>query len=122
MHIDDVSPMTRHYLICALWSSTDNSDEQGGDPFDDNHDLEDIAGESIDQAEKDCQAFKQANATDLADWDDEQAGHDFWLTRSHHGTGFWDRGKGEVGQRLTLAAQQYGALTLTLHNGRVYFD
>ena len=122
MHIDDVSPMTRHYLICALWSTTDNSDEQGGDPFDDNYDLEDIAEESIDQAEKDCQAFKQANAADLADWDDEQAGHDFWLTRNHHGAGFWDRGKGEVGRRLTAAVHRYSELTLTLNNGRIYFD
>lgn len=31
----------------------------------------------------------------------EQAGSDFWLTRNGHGTGFWDRGLGTVGEALT---------------------
>lgn len=38
-----------------------------------------------------------------------RAGHDFWLTRSRHGTGFWDRGLGELGDRLTEAAHGYGS-------------
>lgn len=37
------------------------------------------------------------------------AGHDLWLTRSGHGTGFWDRGLGELGDRLTEAAKSYGS-------------
>lgn len=31
--------------------------------------------------------------------------HDYWLTRNHHGAGFWDRGLGDLGDRLTFAAQ-----------------
>lgn len=27
----------------------------------------------------------------LDEWDESQIGHDFWLTRCGHGTGFWDR-------------------------------
>lgn len=34
----------------------------------------------------------------------EQVGHDLWLTAQHHGTGFWDRGLGTVGDRLTELA------------------
>lgn len=34
--------------------------------------------------------------------------HDYWLTRNHHGAGFWDRGLGDLGDRLTEAAQQDG--------------
>ena len=37
----------------------------------------------------------------------ERIGHDFWLTQRHHGAGFWDRGLGELGQRLTDAAQTF---------------
>jgi hypothetical protein len=40
--------------------------------------------------------------------DPEQAGHDFLLTRNHHGAGFWDRGLGERGDRLTANAHPYG--------------
>lgn len=37
------------------------------------------------------------------------AGHDLWLTRSGHGAGYWDRGLGELGDRLTEAAKSYGS-------------
>jgi hypothetical protein len=37
-----------------------------------------------------------------------QHGHDFALTRNHHGSGFWDRGYGPMGDTLTEAAHAYG--------------
>lgn len=37
-----------------------------------------------------------------------QLGHDLWLTRNGHGSGFWDRKLGEVGERLTVAAKAMG--------------
>jgi hypothetical protein len=43
---------------------------------------------------------------------DEQAGADFWLTRNGHGAGFWDRGLGELGERLTEAAKASGSSDL----------
>lgn len=44
---------------------------------------------------------------------DDYIGHDFWLTRNHHGTGFWDRYSGDqegtrIGQYLTDQAHAYG--------------
>jgi hypothetical protein len=36
-----------------------------------------------------------------------QLGHDFWLTRNNHGAGFWDRGLGEIGEKLTEIAQSF---------------
>ena len=38
----------------------------------------------------------------------ELAGHDFALTRNGHGTGFWDRGMGEMGDMLTEECKPYG--------------
>jgi hypothetical protein len=35
-------------------------------------------------------------------------GHDFALTRNGHGAGFWDRGLGDLGDRLATAAKVYG--------------
>lgn len=45
---------------------------------------------------------------------DEQAGHDFWLTRNRHGTGFWDRGNGKLGEYLTKGAHNFPEQSLYL--------
>lgn len=109
--------MTRHYLVCALWSSTDEHDN----PLDANYDIDDIAPESIAQAEEDCLAFLNDNKVDITDL--EQAGHDFWLTRNHHGAGFWDRGLGEKGKRLTDASHAYGTQDMYVgDDGKVYLS
>ena len=38
------------------------------------------------------------------------AGHDFWLTRNGHGTGFWDGDWPVHGDKLTQLAQAYGEI------------
>jgi len=80
------------YLACALWSSSDGSTPQGGEPFDDNYSISDIANEAIQKAVADCEKFQADNAADieLAELTDERAGHCFWLNRNGHGSGFWD--------------------------------
>ena len=77
----------------------------------------------------DCEAFMDAEMADLLAYCDAmgpwsgtdsrgaienepaeaRAGHDFWLTRSGHGAGFWDRGLGALGDRLSDAARAYGS-------------
>lgn len=66
--------------------------------------------------------FWISNATDIAaavahggasgDYDLEQAGRDLWFTRNGHGVGYWDRGLGEIGDRLSGAARAYGETDL----------
>lgn len=59
----------------------------------------------------DARAFYAAESANLwatGQTDFSQHGHDFALTRNGHGTGFWDRGYGEVGLLLTDAADTYG--------------
>lgn len=94
---------TRAYILCALWSSCDDTDR----PLDDNYDAGDIAPESLVRIETECRKFQDENATDLEN--PAQDGHDFWLTRNGHGAGFWDRGYGERGERLTKAAHAAGS-------------
>lgn len=43
----ELDKFTRQYLETALWSSNDESDDSGGEPFDFNYTTEDIAEESI---------------------------------------------------------------------------
>ena len=95
------------YLECALWSSTERDDD--GTPLADNYGVSDIAPESLASATEQCNAFVESAGELLADIDDSQAGHDFWLTRNHHGAGFWDRDLGEVGDKLTKLAHGYGS-------------
>ena len=112
---------TRAYIEAALWSSTDNSDDQGGDPLDANYGQDDIAPETLACILTDCEAFQRDHAEDISG-DVERAGHDFWLTRNHHGAGFWDGDwDSEVGERLTEASHAYGSLDLYVgDNGLIY--
>ena len=108
------------YIETALWSSTDNSDESGGEPLDKNYSRSDIAPETRREMFLDAVSFYRAN---LMDFDDPaQAGHDFWLTRNGHGTGFWDRDYPEsVANRLTNASKAYGEYNLYVgDDGRIY--
>lgn len=97
------------YIACALWSSTDDD----GEPLDSGYDPEDISAEALASMAEDCAQFEAANADDLAQaGSDAQNGHDFWLTRNGHGAGFWDRGYGDVGGRLTDAAHVWGSVDI----------
>jgi hypothetical protein len=104
----ELDPFTRMYLETALWAETDQTNEQGGEPLDKNFSIEDFSPEALESAKADCKKFQADNATDLAGQDLEAAGHDFWLTRNHHGAGFWDGDyPKEIGERLTEASHQY---------------
>lgn len=113
----DVDEMARHYAVAALWSSPIGEDSVCG---------EDYAGENLDayfgvdaihpdtyaEMVADCLAFVIGAGPDLSDMTPEQAGHDFWLTRNGHGAGFWDRGLGARGERLSVLARPYGEVNL----------
>lgn len=110
---------TTAYLVAALWSTTDNSDEDGGQSLDLNYDLCDIAPEAMKSAIESCAQFQEEHKELLAkayelytprDGSDGPtlAGHDLWLTSAGHGVGYWDRGLGAVGEALTDAARKFG--------------
>lgn len=121
MDISDLDTFFAHYLECALWSSTDSADEGGGCPIDDNYGIEDIAPVVLANLKRECADFIEGNLADLADMPAEQAGHDFWLTRNGHGAGFWDRGLGALGRRLSDAARTYGTCDLYIgDDGQVW--
>jgi hypothetical protein len=110
---------TKNYLICALWSSTDDS----GNPIDHNYDVSDLAPEAVKQAISECKDFRSYAGSLLEGLSDEQAGHDFWLTRNGHGAGFWDRGLGAKGRKLSDAAKTFGSCDLYVGDtGKLYFS
>lgn len=108
------------YIACALWSSYHYPDEESDPiPFDD-VDAE-LSEEAIQTMSADLFPFMLDNAADLDGMSLEQIGHDLWLTRNNHGAGFWDRGLGERGTRLTDAAHAYGSSDLYLgDDGKIH--
>jgi hypothetical protein len=117
---------TRAYIEAAIWSS----DDEHAEALDRNYDIEDFAPETLAKIVKDCEQFQSDNREliDSADYQtcyprDEMAGHDFWLTRNHHGAGFWDRGLGEIGQKLTKAAHAFGECDIYVgDDGKLYLS
>lgn len=135
MNLEQIDTFTKHYLIAALWSSSDGEIESLLDEYG----LEDIATETLAKAYSDCQLFQTANHHLLIlayqFYDDNGnsahpdagsaaacAGHDFWLTRAHHGVGFWDRGMVKsLGEKLTTAAQAFRELDFYVgDDGKIY--
>lgn len=55
--------------------------------------------------------------------------HDFWLTRNHHGAGFWDGDysesydAGSIGEKLTAIADKFGEIWAYMgDDGLIYFS
>ena len=112
-----------NYLAAALWSSVDDKD----DPLDQNYSLLDVSDEAKKQAQDDVHRFVKTAGAMLKDQNPEQVGHDFWLTRNHHGAGFWDRPSiygQELADKLTELAQSFGELTAYVgdEDKQIYFE
>lgn len=117
------------YMVCALWSSTFEDPEQENMcvPMDDKYTINDIAEATFKQMKEDCEDFQKAEfqllreAYKRPNYTKGSAGHDFWLTRNGHGAGFWDRGLGELGRKLTDAAKVYKGIDLYVgDDGKIY--
>lgn len=105
--------------------------------MDDNYGPDDIDSASLDAMRNECNAWLDSNAADVTLYceqirslpectDMERAGHDLWLTRNRHGTGFWDRVYGDdldkdLGERLTEAAHKIGERHLYLGDDGVVY-
>lgn len=112
------------YMTAALWSSTSTMPgDEDGDPVElENFEWGD--GEPLKRA-RECAAFFYQARHLLEQYAEERsvpygesvwayAGHDFWLTRCRHGVGFWDRGLGELGTKLTAVSHSEGEIDLYL--------
>lgn len=108
--------MLPHYLECAAWADTPEDVESGLD-FD-------AATEEM--ALADCMRFCGMAWQYISENDAEQVGHDLWLTRNHHGAGFWDRpevyGSVANAEKLTDIAQSFRAVSVYENNGKLIIE
>lgn len=121
----------RGYAVAMAWANTLTLTPDGIESVDDataelgSDGQWHITADSVPGADEvldmtDADAFMEAADAQLhyvtdrfgADWD--QHGHDFALTRNGHGAGFWDRGYGLHGRKLTELARPFGSEEVTL--------
>lgn len=128
MKLHQLSPFLRGYLTAAFWTNDD--DAPGGEYSTSGRPeamFDDLAEDALLKATRDCRRFadQQAENLRLSGLGDEQAGHDFWLTRNGHGSGFWDRDNVPETQREALAeaAHAFGECDLYRgDDGKLYFS
>jgi hypothetical protein len=118
---------TEAYIEAALWSSLDDK----GNPLDENYDKDDIAPDTLQSMINDCKQFQDDNKDLLEQsykchrvrgyYDEYHAGHDFFLTRAHSGCGYWDRGLGKVGEKLSKKCGDWKEVDLYVgDDGKIY--
>lgn len=123
-----LDPFTEAYIMCMYF--TDSCDyEEGAEDNEGMFDVEDeLSEEALNLVKTECEDFQKnpdlARCYEEFPWyGPDRAGHDFWLTRNHHGAGFWDRGLGGLGTKLTQAAQAYGGCDAYRgDDGKVYIQ
>lgn len=118
----------RHYIVAMLWANV--HDEEGSGTAGDDLSVDDLTVNATLEVNRDVSAFLAspvltAKPGAMSVYETlvehgigpEQAGHDFALTRNHHGAGFWDRGYGEVGDLLTTASHLFGESSWWVNGG-----
>jgi hypothetical protein len=117
--LSKLDTFTRGYIEALFFTDEERLREDAGG---EESDLQ-IAPSEVWQIVQDCEKFQKENWDDIGT-DFHQAGVDFWFTRNHHGSGFWDGDWPEPqGERLTKAAQRYGQVdTYVGDDGYVYIS
>lgn len=100
-----VDEVLNHYVGTALWITDDENDE----PLNTNYSMSDIDEKLLSSMRADIKKFISENEKEIKEsgMSDDDLGHDLWLTRNHHGSGFWDRNYDEdISEKLTKAAHE----------------
>lgn len=86
---------TKAYIECLEWVQENNNIS--------------LSSSDMDQIERDCRIFQKRAIKYMKNLDEAQCGHDFYLTRNGHGSGFWDRGYDEkISVNLCRISKDFG--------------
>ena len=106
--------MTRGFLAAAEFTDTGDTDQPEAGLTN--------SGQAEQFARARCDSFLALADTLLDDIEAAQAGHDLWLTTNGHGVGFWDRGLGDLGDKLTELCKQFPEVYMYAENGFYYLE
>lgn len=119
------------YITTALWLEMDSNEN----PLEQNYSEKDLTISANQRIQEDCTQFleKASSIIDKAIEDNAvqfgpdfgpygRAGHDFFLTRNHHGAGYWDGDWSEpYGDQLTELAHTFGECNLCVEDNKIDF-
>lgn len=116
---DALPEFTRGYIESMFWTEEDELD---GATFDD------LDPQALADIVADCAKFRAdhaalLDAANAAGRNDSSLGHDYWLSRNGHGTGFWDRKEleaGGIGDALHKACRHREVYVERGDDGHVY--
>lgn len=127
-----VSDFVHGYMVAILFAEcdlnrTDESDDTSLES--EGYTVDDIAEKSATTLRAEAVAFYWANRRTLRAayccdnaYTPERAGHDFYFTQAGHGVGYWDRGLGAIGGRLTDACGRQEFCCFVNDDGRVVIE
>lgn len=107
--------ITSQFLDTAAWA--DGEDDYSSTQWSDEAQAEalEICTEFVNKA-----GGLEGELLEQLAWDD--IGHNLWLSKQGHGTGFWDRGWGECGDKLHEIAKSMGDHHLYVENELTYLS
>lgn len=118
----DRSEVLEHAKIAALWSTSGEEDAEY-EMLDAVFTPADVTGEAEEKLAALIDQFFDKAGDLLNDYpmDAGQIGHDIILTTNGHGAGFWDRGLGELGTKLTKVCEELPEYQLYVgDDGKLY--
>jgi hypothetical protein len=108
------------YFECMIWADI-NSDTEN---YTDGLDYLSIDRDNLISAINELDAFflQADEILEQTDYNHDQACHDFYLTRCHHGCGFWenDHCNESQGQLLTDIAQSFGTVDICIEDNKIF--
>lgn len=125
---DEFEVAASQYVVSALWTDTDDNEE----PLDANYTGDDLSDSARERVDADLLKFVSENedlvraALSRPDYDVTDLAHDLWLTRNHHGTGFWDRPtlvEAGIADALSESAHELGEIDLIVgDDGQLHLE
>lgn len=135
----EVEQFIHGYVTAGTWADLvkhENDEDFGSEPY--KYDETDLTEESAKKVREECIGFMDSNHDDIRAYCEARddcypvgsedtvlgfCGHDFYLTAAGHGAGFWDRGLGELGDRLTKESKPYTINMVWLDgDGKINFE
>jgi hypothetical protein len=120
------------YLECAIWTEEERLEEENTEGYEGeikdlipeaDLNIHNFSDDSKIKAYEDIKLFLKYAGDSVDGIDEEQLGHDIWLSRNLHGAGFFDRGyDDDIEKRLMDSAHKIGGVDIYLgDDGLLYF-
>ena len=120
------------YLECAIWTEEERLEEENTEGYEGeikdlipeaDLNVNNFSDDSKIKAYEDIKLFLKYAGDSVNGIDEEQLGHDIWLSRNGHGAGFFDRGYDDDIEKILMdSAHKIGSVDIYLgDDGLLYF-